>query len=174
MVDSWSVQEDLPQPESSIKAIDWFRARFNQELEVINSLFDKFKISEALMATYKLIWDDFCSWYLEMIKPGYQHPIDRKTLETTKSFFEDILKLAHPFTPFIAEEIWQQLKPRNNTYIVNAQWPENDSLDSLILDDFQNFQEIVIGLRNLRKQNNISNKVFYHFFNFINIVINKF
>ncbi|MDG1036791.1 MAG: valine--tRNA ligase, partial [Crocinitomicaceae bacterium] len=96
LVDSWSVQEDLPQPESSIKAIDWFRARFNQELEVINSLFDKFKISEALMATYKLIWDDFCSWYLEMIKPGYQHPIDRKTLETTKSFFEDILKLAHP------------------------------------------------------------------------------
>ncbi len=160
LVDSWSVQEDLPQPESSIKAIDWFRARFNQELEVINSLFDKFKISEALMATYKLIWDDFCSWYLEMIKPGYQHPIDRKTLETTKSFFEDILKLAHPFTPFIAEELWHLISKRaEGEDMIVAQWPEVTHTDSEVLTQFGRATDVITNIRNIRKKNNISNKV---------------
>jgi valyl-tRNA synthetase len=160
LVDSWSVQEDLPQPESSIKAIDWFRARFNQELEVINSLFDKFKISEALMATYKLIWDDFCSWYLEMIKPGYQHPIDRKTLETTKSFFEDILKLAHPFTPFIAEELWHLISKRaEGEDMIVAQWPEVAHTDSEVLTQFGRATDVITNIRNIRKKNNIANKV---------------
>lgn len=160
LVDSWSVQEDLPQPESSIKAIDWFRARFNQELEVINSLFDKFKISEALMATYKLIWDDFCSWYLEMIKPGYQHPIDRKTLETTKSFFEDILKLAHPFTPFIAEELWHMISKRaEGEDMIVAQWPEVTHTDSEVLTQFGRATDVITNIRNIRKKNNIANKV---------------
>lgn len=160
LVDSWSVQEDLPQPESSIKAIDWFRARFNQELEVINSLFDKFKISEALMATYKLIWDDFCSWYLEMIKPGYQHPIDRKTLETTKSFFEDILKLAHPFTPFIAEELWHLISKRaEGEDMIVAQWPEVTNTDSEVLTQFGRATDVITNIRNIRKKNNIANKV---------------
>ena len=160
LVDSWSVQEDLPQPESSIKAIDWFRARFNQELEVINSLFDKFKISEALMATYKLIWDDFCSWYLEMIKPGYQHPIDRKTLETTKSFFEDILKLAHPFTPFIAEELWHLISKRaEGEDMIVAKWPEVTHTDSEVLTQFGRATDVITNIRNIRKKNNIANKV---------------
>ena len=160
LVDSWSVQEDLPQPESSIKAIDWFRARFNQELEVINSLFDKFKISEALMATYKLIWDDFCSWYLEMIKPGYQHPIDRKTLETTKSFFEDILKLAHPFTTFIAEELWHLISKRaEGEDMIVAQWPEVTHTDSEVLTQFGRATDVITNIRNIRKKNNIANKV---------------
>ena len=160
LVDSWSVQEDLPQPESSIKAIDWFRARFNQELEVINSLFDKFKISEALMATYKLIWDDFCSWYLEMIKPGYQHPIDRKTLETTKSFFEDILKLAHTFTPFIAEELWHLISKRaEGEDMIVAQWPEVTHTDSEVLTQFGRATDVITNIRNIRKKNNIANKV---------------
>lgn len=160
LVDSWSVQEDLPQPESSIKAINWFRARFNQELEVINSLFDKFKISEALMATYKLIWDDFCSWYLEMIKPGYQHPIDRKTLETTKSFFEDILKLAHPFTPFIAEELWHLISKRaEGEDMIVAQWPEVTHTDSEVLTQFGRATDVITNIRNIRKKNNIANKV---------------
>lgn len=160
LVDSWSVQEDLPQPESSIKAIDWFRARFNQELEVINSLFDKFKISEALMTTYKLIWDDFCSWYLEMIKPGYQHPIDRKTLETTKSFFEDILKLAHPFTPFIAEELWHLISKRaEGEDMIVAQWPEVTHTDSEVLTQFGRATDVITNIRNIRKKKNIANKV---------------
>lgn len=160
LVDSWSVQEDLPQPESSIKAIDWFRARFNQELEVINSLFDKFKISEALMTTYKLIWDDFCSWYLEMIKPGYQHPIDRKTLETTKSFFEDILKLVHPFTPFIAEELWHLISKRaEGEDMIVAQWPEVTHTDSEVLTQFGRATDVITNIRNIRKKKNIANKV---------------
>lgn len=160
LVDSWSVQEDLPQPESSIKAINWFRARFNQELEVINSLFDKFKISEALMTTYKLIWDDFCSWYLEMIKPGYQHPIDRKTLETTKSFFEDILKLAHPFTPFIAEELWHLISKRaEGEDMIVAQWPEVTHTDSEVLTQFGRATDVITNIRNIRKKKNIANKV---------------
>ena len=105
LVNAWEVLE-MEQPKSSIKAIEWFDAKFNQQLIEINELFDKFKISEALMATYKLVWDDFCSWYLEMIKPGYEQPIDAKTIEATKDFFEKILKIIQPFTPFIAEELW--------------------------------------------------------------------
>ncbi|MDC3253182.1 class I tRNA ligase family protein, partial [Crocinitomicaceae bacterium] len=160
LVDSWSVQEDLPQPESSIKAIEWFKARFSQELEGINNLFDKFKISEALMATYKLIWDDFCSWYLEMIKPGYQHPIDKKTLEATKSFFEDILKLAHPFTPFIAEELWHLISDREEGEdMIVAEWPEVFHSDAKVLNQFGRATEVITNIRNIRKKNNIANKV---------------
>ena len=159
LIQSWTINEDLKQEESSLIALKWIESKVSQNILKINSSYDQFRISEALMLTYKTIWDDYCSWFLEMIKPAYLQPIDRKTYDSIVLVLEKILKLVHPFTPFIAEEIWQQLKPRNNTYIVNAQWPENESLDTLILDDFQNFQEIVIGLRNLRKQNNISNKV---------------
>ncbi|MGB1518368.1 MAG: valine--tRNA ligase, partial [Crocinitomicaceae bacterium] len=112
LMDSWSVREDLDQPESSKIAIDWFQSKFNQELVTINDHFDKFRISDALMTTYKLVWDDFCSWYLEMIKPGYQHPIDKKTLDATIAFFEDLLKLLQPFTPFVAEELWHLIRER--------------------------------------------------------------
>jgi valyl-tRNA synthetase len=160
LVDSWSVQQGLPQPESSVKAIEWFQARFNQELEVINGLFDKFKISEALMATYKLVWDDFCSWYLEMIKPGYQHPIDDRTLEATKSFFEDILRLIQPFTPFIAEELWHLIRERaEGEDVIVASWPELKASDNLVLGEFNVATEVVTNIRNIRKKNNIANKV---------------
>jgi len=162
LVDSWTVQEDLPQPESSVKAIEWFKARFNQELATINELFDKFKISEALMATYKLIWDDFCSWYLEMIKPGYQHPIDLKTLNATKSFFEDILKLAQPFTPFIAEELWHLIKERGEGEdIIIAPWPVHSEEENSksVLSQFGLATGVITNIRNIRKKNNIANKV---------------
>ena len=163
LVDSWSVQEDLPPPESSKVAIKWFSARFNQELENINDLFEKFKISEALMATYKLVWDDFCSWYLEMIKPGYQHPIDSKTLESTKLFFEDLLKLLQPFTPFVAEELWHLIRERaEGDDVIIAKWPEFKSIDENpmeIMNQFSIAEEIIIHIRNIRKNNNIANKV---------------
>jgi valyl-tRNA synthetase len=94
-----------------------------------------------------------------MIKPAYQQPIDRKTYDSVVLVLEKLLKIVHPFTPFIAEEIWQQIKPRNNIYIVNAKWPEENLENSTILDEFQNFQAIVMGIRNLRKEKNISNKV---------------
>ncbi|NRA12389.1 MAG: valine--tRNA ligase, partial [Crocinitomicaceae bacterium] len=160
LVDSWTVQEDLPQPESSVKAIEWFGVKFNQELEIINGLFDKFKISEALMATYKLVWDDFCSWYLEMIKPGYQHPIDLKTIEATKTFFEEILKLIQPFTPFIAEEIWHLVRERaEGEDVIIAKWPEVKSIDGKVLKDFDMATEVITHIRNIRKKNNIASKV---------------
>ncbi len=160
LVDSWTVQEDLPQPESSVRAIEWFESRFNQELESINILFDKFKISEALMAIYKLVWDDFCSWYLEMIKPGYQHPIDRKTIETTKDFFEKLLKVLQPFTPFIAEELWHLIRERlDGDDIIIASWPKLESVDEVILSQNKLAAEVVTNIRNIRKKNNIANKV---------------
>ena len=160
LVDAWTVNEDLEQPESSVKAIEWFEARFQEELANINDLFDRFKISEALMATYKLVWDDFCAWYLEMIKPGYQHPIDRKTLDKTISFFEELLKLTHPFTPFISEELWHKLRDRaDGEDIIVASWPEIKEHDAVVLEQFNVATEVITNIRNIRKENNIANKV---------------
>jgi len=160
LVDSWTVNADLQQPDSSKMAIQWFDAKFNKELKNINELFEKFKISEALMATYKLVWDDFCSWYLEMIKPGYQHPIDRKTLETTLDFFEKLLKVLQPFTPFVAEELWHLIRERKaGEDVIIAQWPAlNDSSEKL-LTQFGKAEEVITNIRNIRKKNNIANKI---------------
>ena len=159
LVDGWEVR-DIEQPKSSIKAIEWFESKFNQELVIINDLFDKFRISEALMTTYKLIWDDFCAWYLEMVKPGYQQPVDSKTLEATKVFFEKLLKIVHPFTPFIAEELWHLIRNREegNDIIVST-WPELGTIDNSILENFKSAEEVIIHIRNARKKNNIANKL---------------
>ncbi len=159
LVSAWDVRE-IEQPKSSIKAIEWFDAKFNQELAIINDLFDKFRISEALMAIYKLVWDDFCSWYLEMIKPGYEQPIDSKTIESTKDFFEQILKVIQPFTPFIAEEIWHLIRERKEgDDIIIAEWPKIKAVNQAVLDSFTKGEEVIINIRNVRKQNNIANKV---------------
>lgn len=162
LVDSWTVQEDLPQPESSKVAIQWFEAKLAKEIASINESFDKFKISEALMSTYKLVWDDFCAWYLEMIKPGYQHPIDGKTLEATKRFFEAILGLMQPFTPFVAEELWHLIRKREegDDCVISA-WPEAKAGEATesILKEFALAEEVVTNIRNIRKNNNIATKV---------------
>jgi len=175
LVDSWSVNDDLVQPESSKTAITWFQTKLNQEIEIINGLFDKFKISEALMATYKLVWDDFCSWYLEMIKPGYQHPIDGKTLESTKLFFERLLKLLQPFTPFVAEELWHLIRERKSGEdIIVAEWPTIDSDEKAsILSLFNEAEEVITNIRNIRKNNNIANKVKLEMFVKDNSGLNK-
>ncbi|PWL29406.1 MAG: valine--tRNA ligase [Fluviicola sp. XM-24bin1] len=160
LVSMWSVNEDLEQPESSVKAIEWFEARFQEELQNINGLFDRFKISEALMAIYKLIWDDFCGYYLEMVKPGYQHPIDRKTLDKTIEFFENVLKLTHPFTPFISEDLWHKLRDREEgDDIIVASWPTPEEYDQKILKQFNVASEVITNVRNVRAKNNIANKV---------------
>ena len=159
LVSSWEVRE-IDQPKSSTKAIEWFEAKFNKELAEINDLFDKFRISEALMAIYKLVWDDFCSWYLEMIKPGYEQPIDKNTLEATKDFFERILKLIHPFTPFVSEELWHLIRERKEGEdIIIAKWPTVSDSDSKVLQNFSVAEEVITNIRNVRKQNNIANKV---------------
>ena len=118
LIQSWTVSDEIEQEESSLIALKWIESKVSQNIVNINSSYDKFRISEALMLTYKTIWDDYCSWFLEMIKPAYQQPIDRKTYDSVVLVLEKILKIVHPFTPFIAEEIWQQLKPRNNTCLL--------------------------------------------------------
>lgn len=159
LVSAWEVRE-MEQPKSSVKAIEWFEAKFNQELIQINELFDKFKISEALMAIYKLVWDDFCSWYLEMIKPGYEQPIDAKTMEATKDFFEQILKVIQPYTPFIAEELWHLIRERQEgDDIIIATWPTVKEPAIDILASFELASEVITNIRNVRKQNNIATKV---------------
>ena len=112
------------------------------------------------MAIYKLVWDDFCSWYLEMIKPGYEQPIDRQTLEKTKYFFEELLKVMHPFTPFVSEELWHALNERKDGEdIVIAEWPKVRAVDEQLLTGFDKAEKIISQIRNIRKNNNIANKV---------------
>lgn len=159
LVKGWEVKP-IEQPKASQKAIEWFHARFNQELENINELMAKFKISEALMAIYKLVWDDFCAWYLEMIKPGYEQPIDQATLDQTIVFFEKLLCLLQPFTPFVAEELWHLLRERKEGEdIIIAKWPLVEVFDPEVLKQFVIAEEVVTNIRNIRKKNNIANKV---------------
>ncbi len=159
LVDLWEWRE-IPQPEASKMAIAWFESKLNSTISVINDHFDKFRISDALMTTYKLIWDDFCSWYLEIIKPGYQQPIDGKTLESTIQFFEQLLKLIHPFMPFISEEIWHSLRDREEgeDLIISA-WPTGGNVNQDLLKRFEATIDIISNIRNIRKQNNIANKI---------------
>ena len=158
LVKGWEVK-DIPQPAASKKAIEWFHARFNQELENINDLMAKFRISEALMAIYKLVWDDFCSWYLEMVKPPYGEGMDKETYHATLEIFDKILRLLHPFMPFLTEEIWQtiQIRSEKETICLSA-WPVAQEADKKWLDAFDEFSEIIIGIRNIRKENQIANK----------------
>ena len=110
LVKGWEVDEQLPQPEPSRVSVQWFNAVLSEAILSLDGLFEKYRLSEALMTIYKLIWDDFCSWYLEMIKPAYQQPIDRQTYETTLTLFEKLISLLHPFMPFITEEVWHYIR----------------------------------------------------------------
>jgi valyl-tRNA synthetase len=159
LVDLWEWR-DIPQPEASKMAIAWFESKLNATISVINDHFDKFRISDALMTTYKLIWDDFCSWYLEIIKPGYQQPIDGKTLESTIQFFEQLLKLIHPFMPFISEEIWHSLRDREEGEdLIISVWPTGGNVNQELMKRFDATMEVISNIRNIRKQNNIANKI---------------
>ncbi|MEX1000967.1 MAG: valine--tRNA ligase [Crocinitomicaceae bacterium] len=159
LVNMWEWR-DIPQTEENKIAIEWFESKLNKAIESINESFSKFKISDALMTTYKLVWDDFCSWYLEMIKPGYQQPIDSKTLDQTIAFFERLLKLMHPFMPFVTEEIWHWLRERSGGEdIIIATWPKSGAVNEEILQQFATASTIISNIRNIRKQNNIANKV---------------
>ena len=159
LVNSWE-EKDITQPESAAIAGKWFLSRFSSTLSELNDSYEKFRISEALMTSYKFIWDDFCSWYLEMIKPMYGQPIDVKTKNEAISYFESILKIVHPFTPFIAEEIWHLIRRRNNEdCIVNASWPAVKEKDDQLLINFSLFENVITQIRTLRKEKNIAQKV---------------
>jgi len=159
LVSAWEVV-DFEQPHSANLAINWFESKLNKTLLEINDAFDKFRISDALMLTYKLIWDDFCSWYLEIIKPGYEQPIDKLSKEVTIAFFEKLLILVHPFAPFITEELWHLIgNNKNGNDIIVASWPKAGKIDDVLLLNFYQCEEVVSNIRNIRKQQNIANKV---------------
>ena len=125
----------------------------------MDDLFGKYRLSEAMMAVYKLFWDEFSSWYLEMVKPGYQQPVDKSTYLSTLGFFDALLRLLHPFMPFITEELWQALEPRKEgESLMVALIPEVAPVDNLYLEDFEIAKEIVGGVRTIRLQKNIPNK----------------
>ena len=149
----------IDQPKSSQLAINWFESKLSETIKSINVNYDKFRISEVLMSVYKLVWDDFCSSYLEMIKPAYQKPIDEVTLEATFRYFEDILKLLHPFMPFISEEIWSLISERSSEErLIVASWPIETDIDAKILADEKFAAEVISGIRTIRKEKNIPNK----------------
>ena len=158
LVKGWEVA-DFEQPESARMAVKWFEAQLNKTLLEIDDLFSKYRLSEALMAAYKLFWDEFSSWYLEMTKPAYQKPIDRSTYEATLGFFDSLLKVLHPFMPFITEELWQALKDRKEgESIMVALQPKAAEVDEKLIADFEYAKEIIAGIRTVRLQKNIPNK----------------
>ncbi|HNY02246.1 MAG TPA: valine--tRNA ligase [Bacteroidales bacterium] len=159
LVKGWAVDETLPHPEVNKVSVEWFNATFNAGLTYINALYDDYRLSEALMATYKLVWDDFCSWFLEMIKPAYLMPIDRPTLEAALGFFDKMLRVLHPFMPFITEEIWQLLEDRKpgESIMVTSQ-PQPEPFDESIIARFAMAEEVIMAIRNVRKEKNILQK----------------
>ncbi|WP_333809766.1 valine--tRNA ligase [Flavobacterium sp.] len=155
LIKGWEVA-DIAQPEASKVAIEWYEAKLQQTLAEIEDNFDKYRLSDALMAIYKLVWDDFCSWFLEMIKPGYQQPIDRKTFEKAIEMLEANLKLLHPFMPFLTEEIWQHITERTpEQALIVSEWPKAKAFDAKLIADFDFATEVISGIRTIRKDKNI-------------------
>lgn len=156
LIKGWEVSDSIPQPESSKVAVAWYEAKLQQTLLEIEDNFEKYRISDALMGIYKLVWDDFCSWFLEMIKPGYQQPIDKVTLAKAIEMLENNMKLLHPFMPFLTEEIWQLLEMRTpEQALIVSTWPETKPFNQQLISDFENTIEIISGIRTIRKDKNI-------------------
>ncbi|MEG0788995.1 MAG: valine--tRNA ligase [Alistipes sp.] len=159
LIHGWSVDGQLTQSDNNRLAVEWFSATLNKALIEISDDFTSYRISEALMAAYKLFWDDFSGLYLEMVKPAYQTPIDRQTLEQTKTFFDSLMRLLHPFMPFVTEEIWQDIAPRNTgESICVAPMPMAGAVDGTLLAKFELVKEIISAVRNIRNQKNLPQK----------------
>ena len=159
LINSWTISHQLQQPEYAREACAWFDAKLNQTKTEIEDLFGKYRISEALMASYKLVWDDFCAWYLELIKPVYGEPIDAQTHQQTIVFFEELLQWMHPFTPFITEEIWSYLSSNQKGFIMLSQQKPAKPFDAELIKRFENTCEWVSAIRNFRQEKNISPKL---------------
>ncbi|MBN2776679.1 MAG: valine--tRNA ligase [Bacteroidales bacterium] len=159
LVKNWEVDESIEQPEHSAIAVKWLDSKINDAIQQLNQQFDTFRLSEALMTVYKLFWDDFSSWYLEIIKPEYQKPIDKQTYMQTLGFFKKLSLLIAPFMPFITEELWQFVKDEQDVEsIVLAKWPEEGEEDKSLLDGFSSCAEVVAGIRNVRQEKNLPQK----------------
>ncbi|GBF18684.1 MULTISPECIES: valine--tRNA ligase [Arenibacter] len=158
LVKGWEVA-DLPQPEASKLGIEWYTSKFNKTLEEIEDHFSKYRISDALMAIYKLVWDDYSSWLLEIIKPAYQQPIDKITFDAVIHIFEENLKLLHPFMPFLTEEVWQHIAERTpEEALVIAKWPNVQPVNENLIEGFNFAADVIAGIRTIRKEKNIPMK----------------
>ena len=159
LISGWKVDESASQPDYSAVAVEWFANKLGEVLVQVEDHFTKFRISDALMTIYKFFWDDFCSWYLEAVKPAYGTGIDRQTYDATLSYFESLLKMIHPVMPFITEELWQAMSERAQGETIMLQpYPKAGNVDSACIDAFGNACEAVAGIRNIRQQKNISPK----------------
>ena len=160
LVKGWEIDESKEQPEHAILAIQWMESRTNAALKDLESQYREFRLSEALMTSYRLVWEEFCSWYLELVKPVYGEPVDRKTVDATYAHFERIVKILHPFMPFLTEEVWSWLGERRapEEALIVSQWPEAEVVKDVLLKDFDVLKEIVGGVRNIRKDNGIANR----------------
>ncbi len=159
LVKGWEVDDNIEQPETAKITIEWFDNVVSKTIEEMDDLFSKYRLSEALMLVYKLFWDEFSSWYLELVKPAYQQPIDKATYEATLTFFDSLLRLLHPFMPFITEELWQAIVPREKgESIMISELPLNKAYNNSFLSDFEHTKHIIAGIRTIRLQKNIANK----------------
>ncbi|MAD12319.1 MAG: valine--tRNA ligase, partial [Flavobacteriaceae bacterium] len=160
LIDSWNIDSKIKQPSSSRDALICFENTFNKDLESINDHFDKYRISDALMTAYKLVWDDFCSWLLETVKPDFGSSIDIITFDQIKLQFQNILKLIHPFMPFISEEIWHIIKVRSKPEesLIVSSWPKAKKYDKSILESYETMKQTIGALRKFRKENDLPQK----------------
>ena len=159
LVKGWEVDDTIAQPEHSRLAVEWFRHKLSSMLALTNDHFEKFRISDALMTVYIAVRDEFSGWLLEIVKPAYQKPIDSKTYAEIIDIFDDLLRMMHPFMPFVTEEIWQLLKDRKDgESIMISEWPEAIEVDEELLRKFDDVCGAVTGIRNIRTKNNIANK----------------
>jgi len=158
LVQGWEIAE-IPQPESAKLGIAWYTAKFDKALVEIEDHFEKYRISDALMCIYKLVWEDYSSWLLEIIKPAYQKPIDEETFKTAISLLGNNLKLLHPFMPFLSEEVWQHIAKRTpEEALVVSKWPVGSTPDNEIIETFEFVKEVISGVRTIRKEKNIPMK----------------
>jgi len=159
LVNGWKIDESAEQTEVAKIAIDWYEAKFQSVLAEIEDHFSKYRLSDALMAIYKLVWDHFASWFLEMVKPEFGKPIDKKTYDAVIEAFENNLKLLHPFMPFLTEEIWQFIAVRTpKEALIVAKWPKATKSNAQLIKDFSMISDVVSGIRTIRKEKNISFK----------------
>ena len=159
LINGWDYSDLMPQSKNNATAILWFKNTLSKAIAEIDEMFASYRISEAFMRIYKLFWDEFSGWYLEIVKPAYQKPIDRATLEQTCQFFDQLMRLIHPFMPFVTEEIWQDLEEREaGESIMYAAAPKAEPVDEHLLQRFDLVKEIISNVRNIRKQRNIAQR----------------
>jgi valyl-tRNA synthetase len=159
LVKGWTADENAVTPLRSKTAVKWFDALLSQSIEIINDHFEKFRISDALMHLYKLFWDDYCAWYLEIVKPGMGESIDKATHEATIEFFDKLLRMLHPFMPFITEELWQNISDRKEREsVMISKMPASKEYSAEFLAKAEQAKEVIAGIRSLRQAKNISPK----------------